>query len=245
MLQARIERAYAEYRFRDVYQQVHDFCARDMGGFYLDIIKDRQYTTQPDSLARRSCQTALYHIVEALARWIAPILAFTAEEIYENIPGVRGESVHLETYYDGLFTLPADATNCRRNRPAMDRDFWERVIQVKQAVNKQLEAARNEGVIKGALDSEVTLYVDDALHALLSRFEDELRFVLITSEATLAPLAEGGDAQPTELEGLKLAVRLSPYDKDERSWERVPTWGRPCASDALGSLHRQPAGWPG
>ncbi|MCE3028804.1 isoleucine--tRNA ligase [Salinicola sp. DM10] len=220
VLQARIERAYAEYRFRDVYQQVHDFCARDMGGFYLDIIKDRQYTTQPDSLARRSCQTALYHIVEALARWIAPILAFTAEEIYENIPGARGESVHLETYYSGLFTLPADAANLPSEQAGMDRDFWERVIQVKQAVNKQLEAARNEGVIKGALDSEVTLYVDDALHALLSRFEDELRFVLITSEATLAPLAEGGDAQPTELDGLKLAVRLSPYDKDERSWER-------------------------
>lgn len=216
-LQARIQKAYADYRFRDVYQQVHDFCARDMGGFYLDIIKDRQYTTQPDSLARRSCQTALYHIVEALARWVAPILSFTAEEIYENIPGERGESVHLETYYEGLSQLPEDAT--------MGRAFWEQVIAVKQAVNKQLEDARNAGVIKGALDSEVTLYVDDALHALLSRFEDELRFVLITSEATLKPLAEADDAKATELDGLKVAVRMSPYEKDERSWERRPDVG--------------------
>jgi isoleucyl-tRNA synthetase len=216
-LQQRIQQAYGDYRFRDVYQQVHDFCARDMGGFYLDIIKDRQYTTQPDSLARRSCQTALYHIVEALSRWIAPILSFTAEEIYENIPGERGESVHLETYYDGLSMLPEDAP--------MGRQFWEQVIAVKQAVNKQLEDARNAGIIKGALDSEVTLYVDDSLNALLSRFEDELRFVLITSEATLAPLETAGDAKATEFDGLKMAVRMSPYEKDERSWERRPDVG--------------------
>ncbi|WP_110669132.1 isoleucine--tRNA ligase [Salinicola halophilus] len=217
VLQSRIEQAYADYRFRDVYQQVHDFCARDMGGFYLDIIKDRQYTTQADSLARRSCQTALYHIVEALSRWIAPILSFTAEEIFENVPGERGESVLLETYYEGLSTLPADAE--------MNREFWDAVIDVKHAVNSALEAARNEGVIKGALDSEVTLYVNDEFHALLSRFEDELRFVLITSEARLAPLVEGTDAKQTELDGLKVAVRLSPYEKDERSWERRPDVG--------------------
>jgi isoleucyl-tRNA synthetase len=212
LLQARIEKAFEEYRFRDVYQQVHDFCARDLGGFYLDIIKDRQYTTQADSLARRSCQSALYHVIEALSRWIAPILSFTAEEIFEHIPGEHGDSVLLETWYEGLVTLPEDAD--------MGRAFWDRVIEVKQAVNKQLEDARNEGIIKGALDSEVTLYVDNELHALLARFEDELRFVLITSEATLAPLSAGSDARTTELDGLKVAIRLSEFDKDERSWER-------------------------
>ncbi|WP_456269373.1 isoleucine--tRNA ligase [Kushneria sp. AK178] len=212
LLQARIQTAYEEYRFRDVYQQVHDFCARDLGGFYLDIIKDRQYTTQADSLARRSCQSALYHVIEALSRWVAPILSFTAEEIFEHIPGERGDSVLLETWYEGLATLPEDAT--------MGRAFWDRVIEVKQAVNKQLEDARNEGVIKGALDSEVTLYVNDELHDLLSRFEEELRFVLITSEATLVPLSEGDNARATELDGLKVAIRLSGFDKDERSWER-------------------------
>ncbi|WP_110648560.1 isoleucine--tRNA ligase [Salinicola peritrichatus] len=217
LLQERIRQAYADYRFRDVYQQVHDFCARDMGGFYLDIIKDRQYTTQADSLARRSCQTALYHIVEALARWVAPILSFTGEEIYENIPGQRAESVLLETYYQGLATLPEDAP--------MGRQFWERVMAVKQAVNKQLEDARNAGVIKGSLDSEIMLYVDGELHALLAQLEDELRFVLITSEATLAPLSEGIDANATELDGLMVTVRMSPHEKDERSWERRPDVG--------------------
>ncbi|WP_106475584.1 isoleucine--tRNA ligase [Phytohalomonas tamaricis] len=217
LLQARIEKAYEEYRFLDVYQQVHAFCARDMGGFYLDIIKDRQYTTQSDSLARRSCQTALYHIVEALARWVAPILSFTADEIYENIPGEHQESVLLETYYQGLVMLPEGAE--------MDREFWAEVMEVKHAVNKCLEAARNEGQIKGSLDTEVTLYVDDRLSALLSKLGEELRFVLITSEALLKPLAEAGDAAVTELDGLKIGVRVSPYEKDERSWERRPDVG--------------------
>ncbi|MCS2610832.1 isoleucine--tRNA ligase [Halomonas dongshanensis] len=211
-LQTRIESAYNEYRFRDVYQQVHDFCARDLGGFYLDIIKDRQYTTQTDSLARRSCQSALYHVIEALSRWVAPILSFTAEEIHEHIPGERGDSVLLETYYAGLVALPENAE--------MGRAFWERVLEVKQAVNKRLEEARNEGAIKGSLDSEVTLYVDDTLNALLSRLGDELRFVLITSNATLAPLADADASAHSELDGLKVAVVASQFEKCERSWER-------------------------
>ncbi|MFI0474378.1 isoleucine--tRNA ligase [Halomonas sp. HMF6819] len=216
-LQARIKTAYDEYRFRDVYQQVHDFCARDLGGFYLDIIKDRQYTTQADSLARRSCQSALYHVVEALSRWVAPILSFTAEEIFEHIPGERGDSVLLETYYEGLSALPNDAE--------MGRAFWEQVLEVKQAVNKRLEEARGEGTIKGSLDSEVTLYVSDELKALLESLGDELRFVLITSNATLKPLNEAEAGAHSELEGLKVAVSPSPYEKCERSWERRPDVG--------------------
>ncbi len=209
-LQARIETAYAEYRFLDVYQQVHGFCARELGGFYLDVIKDRQYTTQADSVARRSAQTALYQVVEALVRWVAPILSFTAEEIFENIPGKRGESVLLAEYYTELEMLADDA--------AMGRDFWEQVLEVKQAVNKRLEDARNAKAIKGSLAAEVTLYVDDALQATLAKLGDELRFVMLTSEVRLAPLAEAKDAEATELEGLKVAVAESPKTKCERCW---------------------------
>ncbi|MCE0733352.1 isoleucine--tRNA ligase [Halomonas sp. G15] len=210
-LQARIEKAYEEYRFLDVYQQVHGFCARELGGFYLDVIKDRQYTTQTDSVARRSAQTALYHVVEALSRWVAPILSFTAEEIHEHIPGERGESVLLEEYYTGLATLADDAE--------MGRDFWERVLEVKQAVNKCLEDARNAKVIKGSLAAEVTLHVDDELHATLAKLGDELRFVMLTSEVTLKPLAEApAEAEATELAGLKVAVVESPNNKCERCW---------------------------
>ncbi|MCE8039024.1 isoleucine--tRNA ligase [Halomonas sp. MCCC 1A11062] len=212
-LQARIEKAYEEYRFLDVYQQVHTFCSRELGGFYLDVIKDRQYTTQADSLARRSCQTALYHVVQALSRWVAPILSFTAEEIYENIPGAKGDSVLLETYYDGLSTLAPDAE--------MGREFWEQVLEVKQAVNKCLEDARNAKVIKGSLAAEVTLFVDETLGSTLAKLGEELRFVMLTSEVRLAPLAEGQnveDAEATELAGLKVAVAASPHQKCERCW---------------------------
>ena len=214
-LQARIETAYEEYRFLDVYQQVHTFCSRELGGFYLDVIKDRQYTTQADSLARRSCQTALYQVVEALSRWVAPILSFTAEEIYAHIPGERGDSVLLETYYEGLSTLADDAP--------LGRDFWEQVLEVKQAVNKCLEDARNAKTIKGSLAAEVTLYVSDELQTTLAKLGDELRFVMLTSEVRLAPLSEskqteGQDAEATELDGLKVAVSASPHQKCERCW---------------------------
>ncbi|MFQ3789939.1 isoleucine--tRNA ligase [Halomonas sp. A29] len=212
-LQARIEKAFEEYRFLDVYQQVHTFCSRELGGFYLDVIKDRQYTTQADSLPRRSCQTALYQVVEALSRWVAPILSFTAEEIYEHIPGSRRESVLLESYYEGLETLAPDAE--------MGREFWEQVLEVKQAVNKCLEDARNAKTIKGSLAAEVTLYVDDKLNAILAKLGEELRFVMLTSEVRLAPLAEGqnvDDAESTELAGLKVVVAASPHQKCERCW---------------------------
>nr|WP_298416111.1 isoleucine--tRNA ligase [uncultured Halomonas sp.] len=239
-LQARIETAYAEYRFLDVYQQVHTFCARELGGFYLDIIKDRQYTTQADSLARRSCQTALYRVVEALARWVAPILSFTAEEIYEHIPGERKDSVLLETFYDELQTLDDGAL--------FDRAFWEQVLEVKQAVNKCLEDARNAKVIKSGLAAEVTLYVSDALRETLGRLGDELRFVLMTSEVHLASLDAAGmeSAEATELEALKVAVIASPHAKCERCWHHRPDVGQHTEhSDLCGRCISNLPGGPG
>ncbi|MBB3231879.1 isoleucine--tRNA ligase [Halomonas stenophila] len=224
-LQARIETAYEEYRFLDVYQQVHGFCARELGGFYLDVIKDRQYTTQADSVARRSAQTALYHVIQALVRWVAPILSFTAEEIFEHIPGRRGDSVLLEEYYAGLGTLAEDAD--------LGRGFWEQVLEVKQAVNKCLEDARNAKAIKGSLAAEVTLYVDDALQATLAKLGDELRFVMLTSEVTLRPLAEGGEAEATELEGLRVAVAASAHAKCERCWHHREDVGSHAGHDDL------------
>ncbi len=239
-LQARIETAYAEYRFLDVYQQVHTFCARELGGFYLDIIKDRQYTTQADSLARRSCQTALYRVVEALARWVAPILSFTAEEIYEHIPGERKDSVLLETFYGELQTLDDGAL--------FDRAFWEQVLEVKQAVNKCLEDARNAKVIKSGLAAEVTLYVSDALRETLGRLGDELRFVLLTSEVHLASLDAAGtqSVEATERDDLKVAVIASPYAKCERCWHHRPDVGQHAEhSDLCGRCIINLPGGPG
>ncbi|MGD4454970.1 class I tRNA ligase family protein, partial [Xanthomonas citri pv. citri] len=150
LLQREIEEAYREYRFWNVYSKVHNFCVQELGGFYLDIIKDRQYTTGANSVARRSCQTALFHIAEALVRWIAPILAFTAEEVWKFLPGERAESVMLATWYDGLSELPADVT--------LNRQYWEQVMAVKAAVNKELENQRAAKAVGGNLQAEVTLY---------------------------------------------------------------------------------------
>ena len=209
-LQQRITDAYENYRFLDVYQQVHHFCVRELGGFYLDIIKDRQYTMQADSRGRRSCQTALYHIAEALIRWIAPILSFTAEEINEALPGERPESVLFTTWYDGLFAL--------QNTDGLGREYWERLVEVKDSVNKCLEDARNEKLVKGSLAAEVTLYAGDALLTDLQKLGEELRFVLLTSEVTLRPLAEGVDARSTDLDDLKVAVIASEKTKCVRCW---------------------------
>lgn len=211
LLQQEIIEAYDTYKFWNVYQKVHNFCVQELGAFYLDIIKDRQYVTGADSRARRSCQTALYHIAEALVRWIAPILSFTAEELWEYLPGEHGESVMLTTWYEGLTALPDDTE--------LDRAFWDEVMAVKTAVNKEMETQRNAKVIGGNLQAEVTLYAEESLQARLARLGDELRFVLITSQAELAPLSEAGEqAVQTELPGLKLSLVKSSHTKCARCW---------------------------
>jgi isoleucyl-tRNA synthetase len=200
-LQEEIVQAYRDYQFHLIYQKVHNFCVTDMGGFYLDVIKDRQYTTPRESLARRSCQTALHHIAEALVRWLAPILSFTADEIWRHLPGERGATVFTEQWYGGLFAL--DATD------PLDRGFWEQALAVRTAVGRQLELARKAGAIGSALDAEVDLYCDAPLQAQLAKLEDELRFVLITSYARVHPMAERpADAAPTDVAGV--AVRIAP-----------------------------------
>lgn len=210
-LQNEVVAAFNSYNFLTVYQKVHNFCALDLGGFYLDIIKDRQYTTQKDSLARRSCQTAMYHIIEAFTRWMAPITSFTADEIWQAMPGQRGPSVFLETWYEGLSSLEGDE---------LGRDYWQTILEVKTAVNKALEDARVAGVIGGSLEAEVTLFADAALTGQLNRLGSELRFVLITSEATVKPLVQAGDAAATELAGLKVLVEKSVHQKCDRCWHR-------------------------
>ena len=210
-LQQEIIEAYQTYQFHLIFQKIHNFCVNEMGGFYLDIIKDRQYTTQPDSLARRSCQTAMFHIIEAMARWLTPILSFTAEEIWGQIPGERGETIFTETWYTGLFALEAE--------DRFDRDFWERVTAVRATVGKQFEQLRINGDIGSSLDAEVDVYCDDSLLELLGRPGDELRFVLISSYARIHPLTEKpGDAVDTDVEGLAVLVKSSDKAKCARCW---------------------------
>ncbi len=221
-LQAEIITAYDAYEFHLIYQKVHNFCAVDLGSFYLDIIKDRQYTTQSDSVARRSAQTALYLISEAMVRWIAPILSFTAEEIWRNIPGERGESVFLETWFE----LPAMYLPGDEQSEQLGLAFWTKAIAVRMAVSKELEHLRVVGGIGSGLDAEVDLYCDPATARELGRLGDELRFVLITSYARV----HAKEARPEGIEGADVGIIATPsvHPKCVRCWhhrEDVGTHG--------------------
>ncbi len=179
-LQSVLQEHYDNYQFHIAIQKVHNFCSETLGGFYLDVIKDRQYTTQADSLARRSCQTAMYHVTEAMTRWIAPILSFTADEVWENMPGARDDlGVFTAEWYDGLFPY---------SNTGIDASTWDALEQLRGEVARNLEGLRQDGKIGSSLDAEVTIFADQALIDQLQRISDELRFVLITSSAILVSL---------------------------------------------------------
>jgi isoleucyl-tRNA synthetase len=211
-LQSQVEQAYDDFQFLQVYQRVHNFCAFEMGAFYLDILKDRLYTTGYDSPARKSAQTAMYHVLEAMTRWIAPVLSFTAEEIHQFVPGERSDSIFLETWYEGLFEL---------ENAGAERLRWKRVIQVRDAVSKSIETVRKEGKAGSSLAVEVDVWLDgDLLDAVVS-MGDELRFVLLTSEARVGPLAAApADAQRYRLEEGDMALIVTPSEQEKcvRCW---------------------------
>jgi isoleucyl-tRNA synthetase len=211
-LQEQVKQAYDDYLFLQVYQRVHHFCAFDMGSFYLDILKDRLYTTAYDSAARRSAQTAMYHVLEALLRWIAPVLSFTAEEIHQHVPGGRSESVFFETWYEGLFEMD-DAVAGRKR--------WNRIIQVRNEVSKSIETVRREGKAGSSLAVEADLWMDGSLREAIDYLGDELRFVLLTSEARVGDLeAAPPEAERISLDEGEVALKVTPSDhgKCVRCW---------------------------
>lgn len=217
-LQKAVIKAYEQYQFHLINQQVHHFCAIDLGGFYLDIIKDRQYTTQENSLPRRSAQTAMYHVMEALVRWLAPIISYTADEIWQYMPGKRSDSVLLETWYQGLFALSEDAVLCNAD--------WKIIISVREAVSKELEKMRQSATIGASLNAEVILYCQQQYATVLHKLADELHFIFITSNAFVLPLEEAeSDAIVAELEGLKIKAFASQHKKCTRCWHYVENVG--------------------
>lgn len=212
-VQAEIIRAYNHYEYHIIVQLLQRFCINDMGNFYLDIIKDRQYTAMRGCRAHLSGQTAMFHIVQALVRWLAPILSFTAEEIYQHVPGEKKDSIFLTTWYEALQPLAQDAP--------FDFAFWEKMSAVRDVVNKAIETKRQAGAVGSALEVEVILYCDGELHTQVSALEDELRFVLITSGAQVKSLSElPQDGLATDVAGLNLVIRVLEHQKCERCWQR-------------------------
>ncbi|MDH3400128.1 MAG: isoleucine--tRNA ligase [Chromatiales bacterium] len=209
-LQGQVVAEYRSYEFHSIYQRVHNFCVLDMGSFYLDVIKDRLYTTAADSMARRSAQTAMYHIAEAMVRWLAPVLAFTSEEIWQDLPGDREESVLMATWHK--IPEPGD------HKAAVQ---WDRVMRLRELVSKKLEVLRDAGDIGSSLGACVTVRANQEWFDGLKGLGDELRFVLITSEASLELDASMGASDEESGEaGLEILVVRSSHEKCARCWHR-------------------------
>ncbi|QYN45753.1 isoleucine--tRNA ligase [Gilliamella sp. ESL0405] len=210
--QEQIIQAYESYDFHKVVQRIMQFCSIEMGSFYLDIIKDRQYTAKSDSIARHSCQTALYHIAQAMVRWIAPVLSFTADEIWQYLPAnEKSEFVFEDEWYNQLFTLPESE--------ALNSEYWAQILTIRSEVNKVLEQGRNDKVIGGSLEAAVTLYADKDIANALAKLENELRFVLLTSQASVKPLENATQqAVQSDISGLKIELAKAQGDKCPRCW---------------------------
>ena len=209
-VQAVIVQAYEDMNFHAVCSALTNFCINDLGGFYLDIIKDRQYTTKADSQARLSAQTALYHVVQAFVRWMSPILSFTAQEAWALIPEQSQKYVFTQEWYD----LPKTQENS-----ITDAD-WQALLSVKAAVNKQIEVARNAKTVGGNLSAKVELWAQPELQTVLNKLENELRFVLITSQVEVNAFADEGEA--TDVEGLRVRVTAAEGEKCARCWHVLP-----------------------
>ncbi len=204
---------YRNYEFHPIFQQLHNFCVVDMGNFYLDVIKDRLYTMPEDSHGRRSAQTTLWHLAECLARWLAPVLSFTAEEFWRDLPGKRPESVFMSDPYE-LPELP----QCRANWGAL-REMRSRVLGV-------VEEARQSGRLGSSLEAELTVSAPEAALPDLQQLGDELRFVFISAAVQLEP--GGAEQEPV--------CRASEHPKCERCWHRAPV--RPQGEDYEGLCDR-------
>jgi isoleucyl-tRNA synthetase len=204
-LQVQILQGYDEYNFHHVMQLILNFCTNDLGGFYLDVIKDRQYTTGEDSLARRSAQSALYHIAQAMVRWLAPVLSFTAEEIWQTLEEENSESIFLQDWYQGL-------------NAGYENDSIETARQINPAIRKQMEGMRSDKIIGSSLDAEIDVYCSDEIYQSLSKLGDELRFVFITSYARIHPISEQADDCVEAGAGVMIKVSKSEHEKCVRCW---------------------------
>jgi isoleucyl-tRNA synthetase len=194
--QADVLAHYKVYEFHPVVAKLQVFCSEDLGAFYLDILKDRLYTSAPNSLARRSAQTALWHVTHAMLRWMAPFLSFTAEEAWKIFTPGRSASVFVETYSD-VSAWTDDALLAK----------WSRIREIRDLANKQIEALRTAGQVGSSLQANLVIACVQADHALLASLGADLKFVTITSQAQLASAAE-----------LAVTVTPSTATKCERCW---------------------------
>ena len=217
-LAAKVRKAYEDYEFYAIYHAVNNFVTVDLSSFYHDVLKDRLYTSAPKSLARRSAQTAMFAVLETLVRLMAPILAFTAEEVWECLPDFPGkpESVHLADLPDVNKGLVDEGLAGR----------WERLLEVRSAVARVLEQARRNKVVGHPLDAAVTLFAADGLYDFLAGYQADLREIFIVSRVDLVRGDGAPDATATDLEGLAVTVQAAETAKCQRCWVHDDTVGQ-------------------
>ncbi|HZD19933.1 MAG TPA: class I tRNA ligase family protein, partial [Burkholderiales bacterium] len=196
-MQKAVTADYERYQFHLVAQRLQSFCSEDLGAFFVDILKDRLYTCKADAAARRSAQTALYHITQSLVRLMAPILSFTAEELWQAFTGRRDDSVFFHTWHE--LPQPAEAVELMAK--------WARLRELRNPVRKEIETLRAAGRVGSSLQAEVDFYADGADYEVLASLDDDLKFVMMTSAARVHRARE-----------LRVEVAPSANRKCERCW---------------------------
>ncbi len=209
---ADVQRSYEEFAFHKIYHRINNFCGVELSAFYFDVLKDRLYTSARKSVSRRAAQTAIWRIGEALARLLAPIMSFTCEEVWQCLPPVEGrlESVHLTSFPAAGDVLGANGV-ASASDPKQAED-WKTVLAVRETVLKALEEARNEKLIGGNLQAQVTLTAVDPVFSVLERFKNDLRYFFIVSAVEVKKGSGNGDAP------VVVQVNKAPGLKCERCW---------------------------
>ncbi|QCI17556.1 isoleucine--tRNA ligase [Buchnera aphidicola (Acyrthosiphon lactucae)] len=212
IVQEEIIEFYKNYNFHAVVQRLMYFCSIEMGSFYLDIIKDRQYTLKYNSQERRSSQTAMYYIINALVRWIAPILSFTADEIWSYLPGKKSQYVFLEEWFDKLFYLDQDNL--------FNHQFWNEIITIKNEINKFLEEEIKNKTINNSLEASITLYILPELFNTLKVLGKEIKFIFLTSDIKikLYDTAPKNIKKSKNIPYLKISLEKIKGEKCPRCW---------------------------
>ncbi|HZV80831.1 MAG TPA: class I tRNA ligase family protein, partial [Geobacteraceae bacterium] len=222
LLKEKVLSSYNDCEFHVLYHAVNGFCTVEMSAFYLDILKDRVYTSRTDSVERRSAQTVMYRILDTLLRLVAPVLSFTADEAWHYLPGKHEESVHLAAFPQLLPELKDDGLVER----------WERIMKVRAEVQKALEQARVAKTIGHSLDARVVITADGELLAFLREYASELAAIFIVSQVNLVGEISGDAYAAESVAGLRIAVDAAPGGKCERCW---------CYSEELGTNGEHPA----
>jgi isoleucyl-tRNA synthetase len=209
LLETRVQRAYRDFAYHVFYHTLHNFCALDLSAFYLDVLKDRLYTLAATAPERRAAQTVLYDILTSMVRLMAPVLAFTAEELWGYLPGTKVASVHLTTFAEGLAGRP-DAALAER---------WERLLELRREVAKALEPVRQAKTIGQSLDAQVTLYVPAEWQELVTTYAGMLDTLCIVSKAVVASgMPPTGAYASDAIPGFAVVVERAPGHKCERCW---------------------------